>query len=193
MSASNGGLDFNYPARNKTLDQEQIEVGYVDGDGNALFNDWYREDGPQLFTGEVPKLRAGHFLKNCILPDSTHFTAGVMPDGKARLRCMREWPWKECKRTLEEHKSWRVKYTVEDTISFHGRDIQPIGRETVQDAQRSPPRDQSQTQVAEERKEEGEANEDQKASAWTSGAWSLSDRTRVSSWRTCDVGRCRWE
>ncbi|KXH47092.1 hypothetical protein CSAL01_08025 [Colletotrichum salicis] len=169
MSGSNGGLDFDYPARNKTLYQEQIEVGHVDGDGNAVFNDWYREDNSQLFTGEVLKLRAGHFLKNCILPASTYSTAGVTPDGKARLRCMSEWPWKECKRTLEEYKSWRVKYTVKGTISFHGRGIQPIGREdtedTAQDAQRSPPRDQSQTQVAEEREEEGEANEDQKAGA----------------------------
>lgn len=39
MSQINGGLDFNYPGRNKILYQEQNEVGYVDGDGNAVFND----------------------------------------------------------------------------------------------------------------------------------------------------------
>ncbi|KAK1463306.1 hypothetical protein CMEL01_13375 [Colletotrichum melonis] len=148
MSQIDGGLDFNYPARNKILYQERNEVGYVDGDGKAVFNEAYREDGPQLFTGEVLKLCAGHFLKNCILPGSTYFTAGVTPEGKARLRCMREWPWKECKRTLGEYKSWRYRYTVEGTITFHGR-IQPIGREgpeeTVQDAQTS----QYQTQVVE--------------------------------------------
>ncbi|KAI3537343.1 hypothetical protein CABS01_06735 [Colletotrichum abscissum] len=123
MSQIDGGLDFNYPARNKILYQEQTKVGYVDGDSTT------RTEKP---------------APSC----STYFTAGMTPEGKARLRCMRGWLWKECKRTLGEYKSWRYKYTVEGTITFHGR-IQPIDRENPEETAQGAQTSQYQTQVIE--------------------------------------------